>query len=486
MLLVFQFPIVDVRGFLPSPTGRVKTPVWPIPEPNKDFVRSFGIIRSRPRGGLTGWLQEGEICEASNALRFSKDMPFQVAFRRFYFDGMAVGKYEIGLNLKEVSLEGVRRVLYLNAFIRNQGGTYDTCNLIEAGKKLARLYFTSTTEHSSSTLVDEHSYWVHGCEPILLADIRLHENLDDLLRAVPNKYASLRIYPIKPPSLQYAGVSFVAGKFLQVEREQHFWLLHEKPVPNDGIEDASYTRQQLSTLRSNTRDLRLALLRIHAERECLKNVLRLVSIGKVPINRGTTPTELLQRYLKVSIKRILRFERYKTILREVSAEESIYNLAIGAYEQAWPGTRESIIEALEGIRPNILARVDEYLDGVTFKGDVVMGDKYTIGQAGAVGPHSQAHDINFNQVWLQQSEKPDLSMLVSELSELRSAMRSQATTAQQDVSVAEIAYAEVEAQKGNGSEMLAHLAKAGNWALDVATKIGTSIAAEMIKKAMGV
>ena len=114
-----------------------------------------------------------------------------------------------------------------------------------------------------------------------------------------------------------------------------------------------------------------------------------------------------------------------------------------------------------------------------------MGDVYNVGQAGAVGPNSSAHDINFNQIWLQQSGNVDLPKLASELAALRMAMKQEATTAAQDIEVAEIAQAEIEAKNGDGQKMLGHLAKAGNWALDVATKIGTSVAAEMIKKSMG-
>ena len=55
---------------------------------------------------------------------------------------------------------------------------------------------------------------------------------------------------------------------------------------------------------------------------------------------------------------------------------------------------------------------------------VEMGDTYEIkGQAGAVGPSSHAHDINFNQVWNDISKNVDLTKLWEELSILKEAIQ---------------------------------------------------------------
>ena len=104
MLLSIQFPIADARRFLDKPE-RLGTPIWPHPSPDSEFIRFFGAIRNRPLGGLAGWIGEDPICKANRALLLSKNpslieghKPAHVAFRRFYFDGWAVGKYEIGFH----------------------------------------------------------------------------------------------------------------------------------------------------------------------------------------------------------------------------------------------------------------------------------------------------------------------------------------------------------------------------------------------------
>src|SRR5689334_24767465 len=54
---------------------------------------------------------------------------------------------------------------------------------------------------------------------------------------------------------------------------------------------------------------------------------------------------------------------------------------------------------------------------------IIMGDKYTTGQAGAVGPHSSARDMSFNQIWNQVEATIDLPVLANEVEQVRSEMR---------------------------------------------------------------
>lgn len=118
-------------------------------------------------------------------------------------------------------------------------------------------------------------------------------------------------------------------------------------------------------------------------------------------------------------------------------------------------------------------------------GDIIMGDKYTTGQAGAVGPHSHAHDINFAQIWSQMNGQADLPQLAGELGRLRSELKRLAETPEQDAAVAEVAHAQAAAQKGDGPTMLSRLSKAGSWAFGVSTQIGVALAAEAIKRSLG-
>ncbi|HET7552698.1 MAG TPA: hypothetical protein VFK04_15505 [Gemmatimonadaceae bacterium] len=118
--------------------------------------------------------------------------------------------------------------------------------------------------------------------------------------------------------------------------------------------------------------------------------------------------------------------------------------------------------------------------------EVVMRDKYTTSQAGAVGPGSHAHDMSFAQVWHQAGGQIDISKLSEELSELRSALKNAATTEEQDIAVGEVSAAALAARSGDGPTTLSRLANAGSWALDVAVRIGVPVAVEALKRALGI
>lgn len=117
--------------------------------------------------------------------------------------------------------------------------------------------------------------------------------------------------------------------------------------------------------------------------------------------------------------------------------------------------------------------------------ELTMGDKYTTGQAGAVGPGSSSTGNTFNQIWQQYSESIDLPTLAAELRQLRNSMRAEAEKAEHDVALGAVASAEAAAENGDGPGALSHLKTAGHWALDVATKIGVNVATAAIKSATG-
>ncbi|MFZ5448148.1 MAG: hypothetical protein ACOZFS_05870 [Thermodesulfobacteriota bacterium] len=119
--------------------------------------------------------------------------------------------------------------------------------------------------------------------------------------------------------------------------------------------------------------------------------------------------------------------------------------------------------------------------------EVTMGDKYiTSGQVGAVGPSSHAHDMSFTQVWNQTSKDIDLSTLAQELSILRQHLRAEAQTPEQDLAIGAVANAELAAKTGDGPKALEWLKKAGSWAFDAATRIGTDVAIAALKAALGI
>lgn len=119
------------------------------------------------------------------------------------------------------------------------------------------------------------------------------------------------------------------------------------------------------------------------------------------------------------------------------------------------------------------------------QGDI-MRDKYEASQAGAQGPHSHAHDMTFNQLWNRYKEDVNLATLANELELFRRKITTKADdSVEAAIAGGEIAKAELAAKQNDGPSVMQHLKSAGNWALDFATSVGSSLVAEVIKKSMG-
>lgn len=498
MLLVIQFPLADIRPFLPEETGKLNLPLWPIAENDQDFMRSMGAIRSRWRGGLTGWVGENTICEADNAIRFcglpsyfdlnsQTCVPFRVAYRRFYYDGQVVAKFEVGLftpNLWKYTINGefssnqmkelILHFINLKIRIPNPLGDATECALVTSGKYLARLYLSSSTRAEYAKSSEIKDWWVQPCKPILFIEQRryLETKIDVPLwgKNVPlSKETYLSLFS---HILNFNGLNLRIWRIRQ-DRTHYY---------KSGMENfiKSQEKQRLSDKKS--RDLRIYLLRLYAERECVRKVLKNIANKHLNIEPRSEFSESLQLYLNTATRNISKLTSKVNQLDTTDVEK----IAREADETIFTGERDTILSALSNlnIRQNVFHKVENFVNQIVIQ-ENIMGDKYTVGQAGAVGPHSHGHDINFNQIWLNSQGKIELSTLALELSRLREEMKKEAKEPAHDAAVGAIASAEVAAQEGNGAKVFEYLAKAGQWALDVATKIGIGIAIQALKTALG-
>jgi hypothetical protein len=113
-----------------------------------------------------------------------------------------------------------------------------------------------------------------------------------------------------------------------------------------------------------------------------------------------------------------------------------------------------------------------------------MRDNYQAGQAGAMGPGAKVENVNFFQVLRGAIGNTSLADLANELEQLRTAMLAESKNAEQDEAVSAVAEAEASAKKGDAKGVLAFLKRAGSWAMDQATRIGTELAVKAIEKSM--
>ena len=102
MFLQLQFPIVDSRLFVTEKSYRLQAPAFPLASLG-EFLRLHGAIRFRQGGGVEEWSGEEVFSQANRALRFPTAISgslirslFKCVFRRFYSDGEAVARIEVG------------------------------------------------------------------------------------------------------------------------------------------------------------------------------------------------------------------------------------------------------------------------------------------------------------------------------------------------------------------------------------------------------
>ena len=350
MLFTVQFPLADSRGFLERETYALDAPAWLTPLPGVDFVRSFGMVRRRPRGGLSGWLGEGVICEAERALRFRLLQPyavtdeekvlFKVVFRRFYFDGLAVGKFEVGIAawdhsdgaLTAAQSEGLfNHLLRCPVAIPDPTGEEHRCELWQAGERLADLYRISTTE--TAVLEDPgvpQRWWVTAGEPVALLT---HNAYDEELQ-IPFRGRFIPLGQFQAGNLSYHWVPLNG-------RQIGLWVIGEE-WQSDWL-----------------RELRIFLLRLHAEREVFRLVLRQLATGRIDVQPRSEASNALQYYLNEATRHIRRLQNHA----DERAATDTAELARSAEDFINPGERDALLQALQAIdvRKNILRKVSNFV-----------------------------------------------------------------------------------------------------------------------------
>lgn len=493
MLFCIQFPFSDLRAFLDRQPKVLGRPTWPAAAPDQDFVRSFGPIRRRKLRGLDGWVGEGVICDAGGAIKFAQlptfvsenlRVPLRIAYRRFYFDGLALGKLEIGIaNARPVSdnltrtqsaslIEHILSTpvtvggISSKAVIRE--GSYQPVRTVlgKAGKHIARLYAASTISHPPRTeLVD---WWVLPATPMLFL--------------VQSRWERFLI--------PYHGLAIPAPMLTP----QPGWteLIHcEVPYRGGSLRMWTLRLGQQRKYRDD-RAIKICLLRLHAEQECLRLVLQNVATKRIqPEIRGNA-CQALQHYLNLATKRIsgLNSEGAALVPSGQFAE-----IARQSEKFINPGESDALLQSLKNLdlRLNILNKVRDYVQRTIeihqlhveeMKMDT--GDTYNIsgGQNIGFGRDAQVYDNAFTQ-WQNSATNPDLKALAEELATVRAELRKQAMTADHDAAIGAVALAEKSANNGEGAKAFQYLAAAGKWALDVAVRIGTPLAIDAMKKALG-
>lgn len=345
MFIVAQFPIADMRSFIPEETHRVPAPDWFAPQIGKDFVRHCGQMSPRARGGLSEWVGEELFCDASKAVLFKPSLrsqsigPFSgkrnlvCAFRRLFSDGGAVTRLEIGFHpTRELTqpldlaewVDTLRGLLSLKVCMSGKPSDFE---FRSTGSHFAAHYLDATTRRDNGTVFQPPKWWVQSGMAVLLI-----ESLDSELPRLQLGSKCLLRRSVYGNSFEvWWGWLKWAGDLLPI------WNIRiPKPYDYDVHE---------------VRRVRLYILRLHAERECLKQLLRLLARNEVHVIRGSLQSERLQTYLRRSSQVLNRAKIFG--LKRAELLGKIQDLE----DMVSEGSRDRLIQNLSALRLNIFRSV---------------------------------------------------------------------------------------------------------------------------------
>lgn len=188
MLLVVQYPFVDLRTLLQRQTYRVRSPDWPAPTrvfPKKhpsgsrsDFVRRIGPVRKRLRGNPSTWPSEDFYADASRNLlvRRNRGGGLRPVFVRMYCHNRVLMRLEFGFQCPptwipfEMSEEQAKRVVEaaLNLDVRLRGNPNEVpLGLFPHDFANSLLDFTT---RSNIPGFAPKEWWIQPVDPLVLVE----------------------------------------------------------------------------------------------------------------------------------------------------------------------------------------------------------------------------------------------------------------------------------------------------------------------------
>lgn len=336
MLTSIQYPFADVRSFIADDGGRLARPHWSAPDTESDFVRAFGGVTVRPRGGASIGGEQYR-CEARWAVRFAQPglgPDRRCAFRRFYADGNVLAKFEIGIARGksgplaatgeiDAILEQLAAVPAIETPDRPLG---------ELGPMLARAYLDASTAHGFTGT--REPWWVRAGTPLMLVMYRKEDQLE-----LPAELTFVR-----------------ASQGDHSVTVAHWWQRFRgklRPVWFLGYQPDDYPL---------ARQLRIDLARLHCEVQSLQMILRHIAEGRLLPAPRSACSDRLQQYLNDAISTITNL---RSARRSVGCETSC-QLVEAAIEQVHGDQTASLVADLESqlrkldVRPNIRRKVRNY------------------------------------------------------------------------------------------------------------------------------
>ena len=370
MFILFQVPIADSRSLIDSDNYRLGSPSWTLPytrpenDPNEDFIRSFGGTKKRVQGSPNEWAGEIYYCLAERGMRFDPSFPKKIfgpkhkkirldcAFRRFYCgdEDRIVSRLELGFTRAEgwnsslnepvfipsptkLDADDIRKIIedflaldvYIHAFDNNhqKKPKAEKCLLQHSGVILSQEYLHLTTSHQGlKSRIPLEKWWVTSGTPMLLIELQKDSLGGNSYLGNDTKRFK---YEITASSLEALG-----AKKIDLKNSEDIQAFYFHIIPtNINVWIILYDEDVMKydNRKRRLREIRLHLSRLNAERYCLQAILRQIVRGEIAISRTSTQTQVIQKYISESIKRLSKKEYYGVsqvgILEELQKNDAL-------------------------------------------------------------------------------------------------------------------------------------------------------------------
>jgi len=321
MLVTFQFPILDFRDLLLK-ENRNKLPV-------EDYIRkgtkngmihNFGNARPPINGRHKDTIPSyGRFFKAKNLIRFYSDSLFALKStkggaqisRRYYYDGISVGRFEVSLvnYEKKLSIQRIRNIVstYAKLPVKIDSGKKEEKEkniLIKSSSSIANAYYHSTDKKKTNQ--SDTTSLVKPGAPLCIIQLNRGEKIN---------------FDINPEEKIDINTGFNLYYFM-MEQFDNLKVYILEPVSEEPIEDIH--------------NFRYAISRIHAEKENIFNLYHFIKREGHGLTENNDFKKNIINCINKTQKNLLYNTRFGIEINEITrlAFEAEEKIEYGSIEEA--------------------------------------------------------------------------------------------------------------------------------------------------------
>lgn len=462
MILFIQFTITDTRFFSDYRQELLSKPQWPSPKPFQEFVRSTGAVVERSKGGLSSWVGENFVCSIGNAIKYPKNLTFSNGVRisniskHLYANkNYILTKYEFVFNLRLDALKGMISFNDIKTIV----------NELLASPVVIKLNGINTD-------------FVIGQLPHALN--KFHYQNTTIQKGVKVKNGQMNIMPCTPQCYFYLDKGEMPIKldrnYKHIAKISNLaelfagWHNHK----NNPFRIWIHHRLKKSALIVENREIRMTIMRLHSEYECLRNLFAAISNGLITVEKRSFSSNELQSYFNFAIKTFLFEEKN---LEFQSWTPNFFDYFSKIYAQASPGELEKISTRIKDFdfRSNIEKKVVNFIKKAKFvsKKKFVNNNSNIISQ----GDHNTIQGYQA----IHSNDSIDYDTFLQEIMSVMEHAQKVAKSTDDFKSIAALSEAKDAAEQKNAGGVINALKASGKFAADIATRLTAGVMVELLK-----